>query len=222
MHFYSSIAHGCPSFGIQIQAPALQAVAKCLTGSGKSPFDRSHGAPQLDRRLFIGGTMQVAERHWQPVAFRQPTYFISEQWNERKISRLRWANGLGTWTKRFNGTVPEKSTSRSPSGANGHPMKPWSDAISLLDIGRVPCQGQKCALERIFNVMLPTEDRAAHRENHRTVPIDQSPECIRVVAAHKAFKNLPFCHWTTLQNRRPLVDAGSNVLTGRPPFSVCV
>jgi hypothetical protein len=57
----------------------------------------------------------------------------------------------------------------------------------VLDRAREPGPGQERILEGILDVVLLAEYRAANREDHGTVTLEQDLECVRVIRGDETF-----------------------------------
>jgi hypothetical protein len=88
-------------------------------------------------------------------------------------------------------------------------MEPRADGLAVLDCVRAPGKGQERILEGVLGVVPLAEDRAANREDHRTVTLDQDPESVRVICGDETFQKLLLGHCSTLR--------GPSIPIGPPP-----
>ena len=73
-------------------------------------------------------------------------------------------------------------------------MEPRADGVAVVERVHAPGQGQERIPEGVLDVRLGAEDGAANREDHRTVTLDQDPECVRVIRGDETFQEQSLRH----------------------------
>jgi hypothetical protein len=120
----------------------------------------------------------------------QPADLFAKQGDERKVRGLAWMIVAETTPDHLSVTALAGLVAGTSGDTKRYPMKPWADAIGLLDRSGALCEDQEGALKRILDIMVLSEDTTADGQDHGAVPLDESPECIRVLPGHEVLEQL--------------------------------
>ena len=187
------------------------------------------GQQQHLRRLLVGPAFQVAEDHRRAKPLgKSADLFVQERLDV--VRALRAALRLD---RTQGGPVPLMLASPRRGGtgtrrdAEGHPVQPARQRVTLPDRSGRPGQDEERGLKSVLGIVMIAQDRMTDPLDHGPVPFQQRRERQLVTPGHEHLQQVPVAHSgdrpgleeeAKVASHRGVINIAHGLISGPPSF----